>query len=524
MYPAPPFSPPERYAEFAGATWLGEEGTDAANSVYARVRESLVQLGLDAGRAGTAQWNPFGKFVKPGQRVVLKPNFVKGSHPLGEPGVLSMITHASVMRPLIDYVLLATGGKVHITICDVPLQSSVWEDILERSGTRALISWYAGRGVAVEALDLRREISTFNEENVIATRDYRDRDPLGYAAVDLARRSALMPIIADSHKLEITDYPYSTVGKHHNEERNEYLIARTILAADFFINVPKLKTHKKTGITVAMKNLIGINGDKSWIAHHRRGSPAQGGDEFPKAQALPVLQFRLFNALKSRPATVPVATALKKIFRKFVWGGRRLEEVRMTPSPTGQVYEGGWYGNDTVWRCVLDLNNVIFFADRDGNLHESPQRAYLCVVDGILAGEREGPMEQTPKEAGLVLAGVNPVAVDFASAVVMGFDPMQIPALRGSIGFEHFGLGAFSAADVELTANYGAGGSGSGDARSLGLGFIPPVHWRPVLAPELKDDGGPWAKLAERGTGGDCCDSGSAGRALAPPRELESTE
>lgn len=77
-------------------------------------------------------------------------------------------------------------------------------------------------------------------------------------------------------KLEITNYGLGTVAKHHNDNKNEYLIAGTILNADVFINVPKLKTHKKAGVTLSMKNLIGINGDKSWIAHHRAGI-----DEYP---------------------------------------------------------------------------------------------------------------------------------------------------------------------------------------------------------------------------------------------------
>ena len=34
---------------------------------------------------------------------------------------------------------------------------------------------------------------------------------------------------------------------------NEYCISNTILDADVIINIPKLKTHKKAGITVCLK-------------------------------------------------------------------------------------------------------------------------------------------------------------------------------------------------------------------------------------------------------------------------------
>ena len=38
-----------------------------------------------------------------------------------------------------------------------------------------------------------------------------------------------------------------------------YAIAKSYLEADVFIGVPKLKTHGWTGITAALKNLMGLN-------------------------------------------------------------------------------------------------------------------------------------------------------------------------------------------------------------------------------------------------------------------------
>jgi hypothetical protein len=54
-----------------------------------------------------------------------------------------------------------------------------------------------------------------------------------------------------------------------------------VLSADLVVNLPKLKTHKKTGVTLALKNLVGINGDKNWLPHHSQGSVEKGGDEYP---------------------------------------------------------------------------------------------------------------------------------------------------------------------------------------------------------------------------------------------------
>src|SRR5438309_1167258 len=66
-----------RYGK-AGKTIAAPElpGGEADMVAPCAVRDLLVNWGLDAQRAGTAAWNPLGEFIQPGQRVVLKPNWV----------------------------------------------------------------------------------------------------------------------------------------------------------------------------------------------------------------------------------------------------------------------------------------------------------------------------------------------------------------------------------------------------------------------------------------------------------------
>lgn len=104
--------------------------------------------------------------------------------------------------------------------------------------------------------------------------------PRGYTVVDLGKYSALYDIINDYKKFRVTNYIPNLTKEHHNPKKNEYLISNTILQADVIINLPKPKTNRKAGITGAMKNLVGINGSKDWLPHHRRGSKADGGDEY----------------------------------------------------------------------------------------------------------------------------------------------------------------------------------------------------------------------------------------------------
>lgn len=54
----------------------------------------------------------------------------------------------------------------------------------------------------------------------------------------------------------------------------------------------------------------------------------------------------------------------------------------------------------------------------------------LCLIDGIVGLEGRGPTGGQPKKANLVIAGKNPVAVDFVACLVMGIKPQRVPHLR----------------------------------------------------------------------------------------------
>ncbi|ETR67855.1 MAG: hypothetical protein OMM_11141, partial [Candidatus Magnetoglobus multicellularis str. Araruama] len=411
-YPAPPYHPCRSHPELTNLPYSLCPSNNNHNSIYEAVRDCLIKLKLDNRNIETNQWNPFQSFIKPGQNAVLKPNLVFDQHPLGLKGTLCTITHASVLRPLIDYILLATAGNVNISICDVPLQSANWNNLIFLGGYNSLIDFYSSYGINISLIDLRKEIAIFDPLNIIVKRLVKDRDPLGYCVVDLAQKSALYPVIQFHKKFRITDYHGKAVSKHHNFNKNEYLIPKTILSANFFLNVPKLKTHRKAGITCAMKNLIGINGDKSWIAHHRAGACQFGGDEYPRFHLKNYLRWHLWAFLKSYKHTIWLAKLIKKLYYKKVTAGKTIESLKMT-SDFHDMMEGSWYGNDTIWRCIADLNHIIFFADINGQMHHDPVRNYLTVVDAVIAGENEGPMQNMPKNAGIILSGFNPLMIDY---------------------------------------------------------------------------------------------------------------
>ena len=86
---------------------------------------------------------------------------------------------------------------------------------------------------------------------------------------------------------------------------------------------------------------------------------------------------------------------------------------------------------------VIDLNRILMYADKSGRLRDAPARRILSVVDGIVGGEGNGPLDACPKRSGMIVAGSNPVAVDLACARLMGFDYKRLPVLCHMVNDNH---------------------------------------------------------------------------------------
>ena len=255
--------------------------------------------------------------------------------------------------------------------------------------------------------------------------------------VDLGKDSLLEPVAHDYENFRVTNYDPAALQKHHRPGRHEYCVSRRILEADVILNVAKLKSHRKAGMTGCLKNLVGINGHKSFLPHHRRGPASQGHDEYPRANALKSVRTtieELRDVASSRGSQV-LFSVLHKIPDLVLAFGDRISE-------------GSWFGNDTLWRTILDLNRIARYADRDGRIKSSPQRRIFCVVDAVTAGEGEGPLEPSDLRCGAVFAGTNPLAVDAAAARFMGLTVDEIPQLKQ--GFELSSLPLFDGTAAEI--------------------------------------------------------------------------
>jgi hypothetical protein len=228
----------------------------------------------------------------------------------------------------------------------------------------------------------------------------------------------------------VSDYdPQETTSKHRLGE-HRYLIAGTVLDADLIINLPKMKTHQKSGVTGALKNLVGINGSKAYLVHHQIGYPSQGGDEFPEGSSrLFYWQARWREKLQK---CSPVLFRIAKAGWEFLKYIRGIKTVGTAKNLSGNFYmaSGSWYGNDSVWRMVYDLNLIVRFAPRPGGrLSSTPQRVMLSIMDGIIAGEGNGPLQPIPVKTDVLLASTNSFLVDLAMSKLMGFDYRKIRLL-----------------------------------------------------------------------------------------------
>ena len=482
----PPFDPAEQFPEFT----LGGQ-LDPSNQVYGQVRESLLLLGLDSDRFGESDWNPLGDVVRPGDAIVIKPNLCKHVHHLGTEGVLATVTHGSVLRPIIDYCLIALEGSGSITVCDTPFEDTQWDVVMEETGIADMIrSVSDSASVPVRLLDLR-EYKTEYAIGYTTTEQSLAGDPAGYVHVDLGESSMFTPLdektqnyhtLAD-HTVDHYD-PFSTdIGtpnQHHHPGKHEYRISKTILSADVLISVPKLKTHGKAGVTLNVKNMIGTVAGKTYMPHHRPGSPPLG-DAFNDAPPERYVrnrvirrQFgRLFNFVDSRLGGVGAAK-LAPILR------RGLLDTVFPASRQGIVEWGDWWGNDTIWRTCTDLITAALFATEDGKLHSTQQRRFLSFVDGIYGQEAQGPSAGRPVRSGVIVAGTSPITVDTVAADIMGFDSEKLPVISGSSSRTHHGLGEHRIDHIDVQ---------SSPTSYVRNSFEPPNAWAGTMERDIEQVG-----------------------------------
>lgn len=403
----------------------------------------FCDLGFDSANCEKENWNPLSCLIHEGDTVLLKPNLIAESHATKKSWE-EVITHYSVIFLVSEFAYKALNGKGKLLITDGPQTNSDFYQIYRILQFDNLKRKYLNTDhFTFDIFDLRKE-RWIERDGVIIEKIQLKGDRSGYTEIDLRTESEFVNH-RSSRRYYGAEYNYGQTQSVHSETHNKYLISSSVLDADVVINLPKFKTHKKAGLTLSLKNMVGINGDKNYLPHHTMGTPSLGGDEFSNSSFGNVLQGAVTKVYKKTLSAMggtggPLAQIALKLGYK-VFG--KTENV---------VRSGNWYGNDTLWRMVLDLNKILFYFGSAGNTFVKPRR-YLTIIDGIIAGENNGPSSPDRKECGILIAGLNPVAADTVAASIAGFDYLKIPTLKHAFEIKHYPLCTFSPSDIRIISN-----------------------------------------------------------------------
>lgn len=394
------------------------------NPVYPLVEKALMLLSPDEPE------NPLSGIINPGDSVVIKPNFCTvANYPLP-------VTHPSVLVPIVDYAVKAGASK--ITLAEGPIDYRHGLLIFRRpyANIKDLVSFLRAKYPSVE---ISFKDTNFDRFRWIILGEHSE-----------LRRYKPEKLYRPGFKKVTEDvFYYARDVRGFSPEGYRigcYAIAQTFLDCDCFISVPKLKTHEVTGITIALKNMMGLN--RSWMGDVLRDRVK----EFPREweESLHTRDVPHFGILEGE-----------------------IEDVLNSPQAARFLN----FENDVLWRSLADLNKIVLYADGEGRLHPEPQRRLLIVVDGIVGGEGEGPTSVSPKASGVIVAGHDPVGVDGVCLRVMGWNPDVIRLVTNCSHVEDHPVGRMVSLEESLVGQ-------EPDSEVFGGFYLPPrTYSDDVIAP-----------------------------------------
>lgn len=353
-----------------------------------------------------------------GKKVLLKPNWVKQNYlPQDE---ICLCTHNSFILAVLEFVLKRKPCSV--LIGDAPIQGCYWERLITPDFVDKVQSLSEKYNVQVLVKDFRRVFF-----DTVANKLDDQRNPMSsYIIFDVGKKSYLEPItVAGKKNFRVSQYNPDKFTDTHKPGMHKYCIVKELFSADVVISLPKIKTHQKTGITCALKNIVGFNGDKDYLPHHRVGGTGMGGDSYPGNNRI-----RYW-------AELAMDNANRNMGNKWYRVWFKISTTLWALSFPGKEHQwhAAWYGNDTTWRMVMDLNMIMYYGKEDGTLANTPQRFLYSFCDGIVGGQGDGPLSPDPLNLGVVSFTNDSTTNDICMATLMGLPVHKLPLLTAAKSF-----------------------------------------------------------------------------------------
>lgn len=384
-----------------------------------RTIENLSSLYMDEERLQSVVHRLISKVINKtvisGKSVLLKPNWVR--HDLKENDFICLRTNDNLLLCVLEEVLSLSPSRV--LIADAPIQSCDWDRMLSEGFMTRVHALSQRHNIPISIKDFRRTINDTN--NKVIEENVRPLDD--YVIFDLGDRSYLEPITTTDNRFRVTSYNPDRMAEVHHKGTHKYCIAKDVFDYDVIITIPKLKTHRMAGMTNSLKLLIGINGDKDFLPHHRIGSVLGGhGDNYLNSNALRSIASAVTDLGNKHRGTV---------FNKYMLHlSSALWELSRPDKAT--LANAGWYGNDTIWRTVMDVNTIALHGDNTGHIHPKTQRRLLSIMDGIIGGQGDGPLHPEPSPLGIVAISDNPYLLDVVAAHLYHLNISKIPLINAA--------------------------------------------------------------------------------------------
>jgi uncharacterized protein (DUF362 family) len=394
------------------------------------------------------------------KKVFLKPNWVR--HDIKpDYDIWCLRTHDNFVLAALEYFL--KRKPANIVIGDAPVQSCKWDLMFKNNFYEKVKALSEKYKTDVTIKDYRRVVFDPGKNVVEENRSSIDQ----YTIFDLGKDSFLEPIsYGRKNPFRVTSYDPARLAIAHAPGVHKYCITHELFNADLVVSMPKIKTHQKAGITAALKNTVGLNGDKDFLPHHRKGGTKVGGDCYPGDNFFRRNAEHIYDFANSRRGKISYAVGIR--LAALLW---RLSLPKSTDSEAA-----GWYGNDTTWRMVLDLNKIALFGTKEGKIMPEKQRHYYSLGDGIIGGQGDGPLDPDPLPLGVVTFTNHSGMHDVLCAIMMKFDFKKINMLRTVYKLSEKD-------DVKIYLNNQI--STFNDFEKIAIDTLPPPGWVNYLTPHL---------------------------------------